>query len=267
MDYQFSKPSYPLSLFVKQYWAIESCLPREQLHIQRIVPHGMMEMMFYLDGKPKSVNGNDIMSGNSLLAGLHSSYYDLAIHEKLSVFAVSFLPHGAKIFFDLPCNEFANQLLQVNYILKTETERLENMLHTATSFSQRVQLIENFLMGRIRNKNEYDFKRIAHTVQRISQSKGMITIPTLSHEACLGRKQFERKFLQFVGNTPRQFLKTVRFQYSLHQKNLSKSMSLTELAHSSGYFDQSHMINDYKFLSGMTPGQYFSICEPYSDFF
>ena len=44
-------------------------------------------------------------------------------------------------------------------------------------------------------------------------------------------------------------------------------MSLTELAYDCGYYDQSHMINDFKLLTGMSPRQYFSDCDAYSDYF
>jgi AraC-like DNA-binding protein len=53
----------------------------------------------------------------------------------------------------------------------------------------------------------------------------------------------------------------------LREKHCNKSINLTELAYTCGYYDQSHMINDYKLLSGKTPAQYFSECEPYSDYF
>jgi AraC-like DNA-binding protein len=42
---------------------------------------------------------------------------------------------------------------------------------------------------------------------------------------------------------------------------------MTELSCDSGYFDQSHFINDFKSLCGMTPGQFFAGNEACSDFF
>jgi AraC-like DNA-binding protein len=70
-----------------------------------------------------------------------------------------------------------------------------------------------------------------------------------------------------VGSSPKQFLRTVRFQHSLYQKQQQQDIPLTELAYRCGYFDQSHMIADYKTFSGKTPTQYFAECEPYSDYF
>jgi len=62
-------------------------------------------------------------------------------------------------------------------------------------------------------------------------------------------------------------MKVVRFQSALHHKSQHPDLSLTNLALDCGYFDQSHMIRDFKQLSGMRPSQYFSDCQPVSDYF
>jgi len=53
----------------------------------------------------------------------------------------------------------------------------------------------------------------------------------------------------------------------LAQKGMHPAMSLTSLAHYCGYYDQSHMIREFRALSGFTPSEYFSEGVPYSDFY
>jgi AraC-like DNA-binding protein len=142
------------------------------------------------------------------------------------------------------------------------------LLFEAPCFSAKVAIIENFLALRLAGSMAaYDLKRIENSVNLITHAKGAVQVDSLSDAACLSRKQFERIFTGYIGTSPKQFLKTVRFQYSLQIKHLNPEMPLTELAYSGGYYDQSHMINDFRTLSGKTPGQYFAECEPYSDFF
>jgi transcriptional regulator GlxA family with amidase domain len=109
--------------------------------------------------------------------------------------------------------------------------------------------------------------RIQYSISAINAAKGAVSIKELCSWACLGRRQFERMFTGYVGAAPKQFLKTVRFQNSLRIKQSNLAMNLTELAHSSGYYDQPHMIRDYRLLAGITPSEYFNQCEPYSDYF
>jgi transcriptional regulator GlxA family with amidase domain len=152
--------------------------------------------------------------------------------------------------------------------LKDKTVELEFELYKSVTFEEKIYIIEKFLINQLlKRKKEYEIKRIMDSVAIINQSKGVIDIDTLSSSACLCRRQYERIFAEYIGSTPKQFLRTVRFQNTLEEKQRNKSIQLTELAYSCGYFDQSHMINDYKLLSGKTPTQYFLECEPYSDYF
>jgi AraC-like DNA-binding protein len=268
VSYHFAKPSVILSQYVKHYWAIEDCVPNESEHIQRIVPSGLMELMFFLCEKPKSLDVKKSISENTILSGQQKGYYDIAVSGKLSLFSISFQPYGAKLFFGIPSNEFFDQNIPLKYLVKDIVEKLEFQLYEADTFEKKICLAENFLINRLQNSSkQYNINRIIKSVALINQTHGLIDIDSLSSFACLSRKQYERIFAEYIGSTPKQFLRTVRFQSTLHKKDKNKGIHLTELAYNCGYYDQSHMINDYKLLTGITPSQYFSECEPHSDYF
>lgn len=253
---------------MKQYWAIENCLSFGEEHIQRIIPSGLTELTFFLCTKPKSLDNHKSITENTILSGHLKNYYDIAITGNLSMFSVSFLPFGVRMFLKMPADEIYDLNVPLRFILPEKSHQLEDTLFEADSFTERVSIIEKFLNCLLTiDTNPYDLKRIDSSMQLIKGAKGSIQVDTLSDAMCLSRKQFERIFSSNVGISPKQFLKTIRFQGSLHLKHVNPSMSLTELAYNCGYFDQAHMINDYKTLSGKTPGQYFAECEPFSDYF
>jgi AraC-like DNA-binding protein len=268
VSYHFAKPSFPLSLFVKQYWAIDDCLPDGKEHIQRIIPNGLMDLTFYLGNRPRALDKDKYLQENSILSGQQKSFYDIVVSGKLSMFSISFQPHGAKMFFDVPSNEFFDQNVPLRCLVRNTITELEHNLFVAGSFEGKICIVEKFLMNQLgMNFKEHEIKRIAQSIALINHAKGMITIEKLSSASCLSRKQYERTFLTSIGTSPKKFLRTIRFQNSLYEKQKNKNVSLTELAYNCGYFDQSHMIHDYRLLSGKTPFQYFSECEPYSDYF
>jgi AraC-like DNA-binding protein len=94
-----------------------------------------------------------------------------------------------------------------------------------------------------------------------------VTIDSLAQMACLSRKQFERVFQDSVGTSPKRFLRTIRFQHAVDEKSRNQELNFTELTYKCGYYDQSHMTTDFRKLTGMTPKEYFSNCDPYSDYF
>lgn len=70
----------------------------------------------------------------------------------------------------------------------------------------------------------------------------------------LGVRQFERRFVQTVGISPKRWLTTKRFEASLVQL-AQNAESLAGVAAVSGYADQAHMTRAYRQVGGHTPGQ------------
>ena len=141
-------------------------------------------------------------------------------------------------------------------------------LTNAQSFEKRVEIIERFFCLMLEDEfNRFNFKRINHTINIISKTRGKTTIENLASETCLSRKQFERKFSELIGITPKQYLKTIRLQYSLYLKSRNDKLNITDIAYEVGYYDQAHFINEFKLQTGFTPKQYFDNNAAYSDFF
>lgn len=268
MDYTISKPSPFLAQYVKQYWSLESCIPKGSEHIQRIVPSGLFELIFYFKDKPQSSVTSKTINDNVILTGQLKTYHDLKVTGNLSLFAIYFLPHGLSMFLDLPIKELFNCSIPLNLIIKDKVNQLEDELYATESFEQRISIAEKFLLNQIqKNEEKYSYERIRSIINHINRSKGVVEIEELASSSFLSRKQFERTFADFVGSTPKQFLKIVRFQNAIYEKSKNTGLSLTELAYKCGYFDQSHMISDFKSLSGITPGNYFENKDVFSDYF
>ncbi len=138
MSYYLAKPSLLLSQYVKQYWAIEDCLSYGNDHIQRVVPNGLMELMFYFGDKPKALDEKKPLSENSMLSGQQKTYYDIVVSGKLSLFSISFQPYGAKLFFDIPLNEFFDQNIPIKCFLKDNAAELEYQLYESETFEKKI---------------------------------------------------------------------------------------------------------------------------------
>lgn len=268
MIYNVTNPSTELTPFIKQYWALDNCLPEGEKHIQRIVPSGLLELIFYFGNKPKSGDAQKSVNENTLITGQLSEYYDIQLSGNISLFSIIFQPHGLSSFLDIPISELYNQNVPVKYVFKKDINEIENKLFEAKSFDERVNVMNHYFLNLIRNNGiKHSFKRINSSIHKINQTKGCINIDELAAEACYSRKQFGRIFLDMTGTTPKQFLRVIRFQHAISVKSRNQKINLTGLTYQCGYYDQSHMINDFQKLSGMTPRQYFNDCEPYSDYF
>ena len=268
MGFYFAKPSTVLSPFVKQYWGLDNCLKPGEVHVQRIVPNGLMDLTFYLGDLPKLINHQQSGMERTILTGHCKGRYDLVVTGNLHLFSVSFNPLGASMFFDLPMNELFGCIVPARFLFKGIIDQLETSLSETVDFTGKVKLVEEFLMKQLTQKaDDFGQKRMKGSIDLINKNRGMVEVDALASCACWSRKQYERNFQEIVGTSPKQFMRIVRFQHVLQFKGKQPQTNLTELAYACGYFDQSHMINEFRDFSGRTPRQYFEECEPYSDYF
>jgi transcriptional regulator GlxA family with amidase domain len=142
---------------------------------------------------------------------------------------------------------------------------LENSLTSTEDDRMCILLIEQFLFMRLMRLAEHNLRRIEIAIRLINS--GEANVGALSDAACLSNRQFDRVFSEYVGSHPKEFSRTIRFQRALHKLEADPQISWAALAAECGYFDQSHMIRDFRALSGYTPREYLAACPPHSDYF
>lgn len=270
MQFFSAQPSPLLAPYVKNYWAMENCLPQGKVYHHRIIPTGLPDLSFYLHNRPFISETGKSFESASTLTGQQKNYYNLSLTGRTTLFSVTFRPSGLAAFFPLPAKELFSLHVPLQQILATDVVRkMEDQLFEASTFIERVKIAEDFLIRLLRkNTNDYPGKRIMASIERVNKSTGHITVDQLAKEACYSRKQFERVFAAKAGISPGQFLRVVRFQHALHLGVGGYKQNLTQLSYHAGYYDQAHMINEFQKLSGLTPSEFFkNDCAPYSDYF
>lgn len=267
MSYSVRYPSPALSPYVKLYWSMTGEPGEGAAHIQRIVPTGMADLIFYFEDLPENIHRPESLSSRSVVNGQQTNFFDLKVTGRLDLLSITFTPQGTRIFFNLPISEIQNRNIPLRYLAGPLADELEEKLFYAKDIKSRVEIVESFLIFNLGKKKEYDFRRIDASIKTISRERGGSSVLDLASGACLSRKQFERSFSSFVGLSPKQFLRIIRFQNAIAQKQKNPSISLTDIAYRSGYSDQSHMVREFLRISGLPPGKYFSSCDPISDYF
>lgn len=266
MKFRLISPTPSLAKYIKHYWFLE--MEAGNAVGERVIPSGYVELTFHFADRLIKRKIIDEMQSGIVLSGQKTNYFDVVPTGKIAMLTVQFFPHSAGLFLDMPVCVLENLTLDAKEVFGRAAASLEEQLFELPSLELRIRLIEQFLLNRLAGKSEYDRDRMFRVIQMINQSNGVIGLEQLASKACLSRRQLDRVFQQWVGLSPKQFLRVVRFQYSLHVHQRYPADSLTALAYRCGYYDQSHMISDYKDLSGISPGQFFAQCEQAgSDYF
>lgn len=78
----------------------------------------------------------------------------------------------------------------------------------------------------------------------------------------LSAKRFTDVFKEAVGITPKLYGRIMRFQRALDMSKSNSQADWASIALACGFYDQAHLINDFKCLSDLTPAAYAAMAGP-----
>ena len=256
-------PSLALSPYIKHYWILE--IDSNMQVGERTLATGNMQLIFHRKERLFSTLSNDFQP-QAFISGQSSGYSDVASDGNLSMIVVVFRPYGIKALFPMSMMEFQNKNIPVEDIGDNALKELGKKIMTTHDNTKCIELIEEFLLKRINGFNDFNFKRVYNAIQLINQQID-IKISNLAQSVYLSQKQFNRVFTDYVGTSPKEFARIVRFQQVLYMLEKNAEINLTQLAADCGFYDQPHFIKEFKTLSGYTPSEFLAICQPHSDYF
>ncbi len=259
--FQIIRPSPLLAPYVKQYWFLKTDDVSQQ---QRIIPTGSVCLVFHRESNLFSISRNEPQP-RAFLSGQSVGYTDLMPTGMVDMISVTFQPHGAKAFFSMPLHEVYDSTVSIHDLGDAGLAELQDRLMYAPDVLSGVELIETYLLKRLRIVKAYNYQRMAHVIRAIGN--GQMNVGELARAGCLSYKQFQRIFLEYVGVNPKDFLRIVRFQKALFALQSQPEISLSQLSFECGCYDQPHLVKEFKTFSGYTPREYISVCDPYSDYF
>ncbi len=261
MKYWMFRPSGFLNNYIKHYWIMEIDAD-EGVVSERVIPTGNMEMMFHYK-TPFNVyqQNNQQQQPTSFIGGMSSTYSDVSASKGSGVIAVTFKPEGACHFFKFPLNEIENQILNLKDLYHKEISLLEDQLMNIPDLHSKIYLIEDFLVKKYREINTHDACLLKNAVHLIKRKYGQIRIKDLSQALFTTERTIERKFSLFLGKSPKQYSRIVRFNKTIDDLYALGSQNLTQLAYLNEYADQAHFINEFKSLSGYTPSEFLEKCK------
>jgi len=257
MNYQTFKPSHDLTSLIKCYWTLET--PKKQtLEKQTIVPDGCMEMIFHYGDLFRQYTENkiSIIQPRCFVIGQLTQPLEIEPTGETGVFSVRFHPDGFLPFSTIPIKEMENKTISLEKLFGKDGEEIEQAILKANSTSERIKLIETFLLNRLADTETVD-RIVKSTIETILTANGQLSIDEISKQTNINRRQLERKFSSTIGLSPKQLSKTIRLQATLKMLLNKKFTSLTALAYESEYYDQAHFIKDFKELTGFTPKEFY----------
>lgn len=251
------EPKNDLTTFVKCYWTLES--PKEKTPTRNtIVPDGCMKLIFHYGDPYKhySENGNSITLPKCFLIGQLTKPYQVEPTGETGTFFVCFHPNGFLPFTTIPIKEMENIAVPLEKLFGKDGKEIGQNILNANSTSERLNLIETFLLNRLKDTTTID-QIVKSTVETILTANGQLSVDELSRQNKINTRQLVRKFSSTIGLSPKQLSKTIRLQTTLKTLLTKNITNLTKLAYENEYYDQAHFIKDFKEFTGLTPKEFY----------
>jgi len=256
----FQIPTIVLGPFIQFYMQVErSC--RDPLMILPIPARTspMIEFVFGDRFKVRYPESRDeVATPAAALVGMLTRPHATLLHQgTFQSFVIMFQVNGLTDLFRIPSSEVTNHTYDADAVVGKPIRELEQRLGNCETFQQRVSVANQFFAERLKKVPAVDRMRFA--ADQILSSCGKLSSAELAGQSGIGVRQFQREFSLRFGASPKLFSRVVRFQNALDTKARSSTKSWTDVAHEFGYYDQMHMVHDFREFTGESPTE--TVCQ------
>lgn len=248
-------PCAGLRPYVQCFWQARGQASSEAAGVELLHPDGAAGLLFNFGGMLE--RDGERMGGACWVDGPKRRTARLAVGETLDLLGVRFLPGMAFPFVSEALSALAGgELTPGDALRRLALETLHERLWQAPSLAGRLALLEEYLLGRLRDAEPVPLGLVS-SLGWLQRHQGQVSIAALVEELPFGQRRLERLFQRHVGLSPKRYARLLRVAHSRELIKLGGSAtSLTDTAFTAGYFDQSHFIHDFKAVTGLTPGGY-----------
>jgi len=245
-----------LSPYVAKMWVFESSGRLPVLDNKLIVPNANFKLaLTYRNGIVASIAGKTfVQRENELsLTGLVDSpvMLDPQKDAQTSTIIIEFNPLGAYRLFRLSYTEVKNQIVELSDLIGNRATVLQSQLADASTLNLKLQMLQNFLIKQLEKAAPdtiYDY-----CINRISASKGIITVAQLEKETGYSSRWLHTKFSEHLGTGPKNLSEIVRFKQFYEAYSTGAKLQILKEHIYQYYHDQSHFIRAFKRFTGFTP--------------
>lgn len=186
----------------------------------------------------------------SFVAGLRDRQVTTRHEGRSFGIHVNVSPPAARRLFGLPLHELAERQIPLQDVL--DEPLLVERLHDTRSWEERFSLLDDVFARRLATAPPLS-PEIAWAWTRLVESDGNVRIGELARELGWSRKRIAARFRDHIGLAPKRAARLLRFERARELTETAAPADWAWIAREAGYYDQAHMINEFRSFTGRTP--------------
>ena len=186
-------------------------------------------------------------------SGLHQGPIDTEAPHGNALLGVAFSARGTFPWLGERMESLSDRIIALADSLGDGALRLRERLLNTASLEDRFECVERWLLARLKPRSIVH-PAVRWVVDRIAATGGRMSVEDLATQTGYTRKHLGSLFQQQVGLSPKSLARVHRFRGALALLNRADGqVPWTELADACGYYDQSHLINEFRRFTGLSP--------------
>jgi AraC-like DNA-binding protein len=234
-------PASEVAPWITHYWMINWDLGGCEPQVVESLPHPNIHLIFE--------------KGTSVVSGVQTCKFSRVLEGQARVFGVKFRAGGFRPFLDRPVAKLADRIVPASRVFGKDLEPLETILLSSGKEDDKVQAADDFFRAHA-PRPDPRVEMAGHLVERILREPEIKTVDDLANRAGMGKRRLQRIFNEYIGASPKWVIRRYRLHELVEKVNSGSQLDWSQVALELGYFDQAHLINDFKSIVGYSPAEY-----------
>ncbi len=237
-----------------QGWTERSATPV----LRREIPSGIVPVIINFGPEARLIDPEkkDVLQRlDSFVAGLHETFVLVESAQSTDCVQFNLNPLGAYQILGVPMYSIANAEIPLDDLLGRPARRLISQIGACPDWAIRFALLDHFLLERAAH-GRTGSPRIIWAWNQLKQSHGQIEVGKLAADLECSKKHLITQFRNEIGLPPKTLARIIRFGRVASLLKHGQSPRWVEIAHHCGYYDQAHLIREFREFAGTTPGDY-----------
>jgi AraC-like DNA-binding protein len=258
MRFAERQPGAALRPYVRRLWYYEG--PELAHTRERVLPSGCMQLLVNLDEDalrwwdgPRFQRTNRIPGAG--VGGVYERPFVIDTAGQRRVVGAVLCAGAAPSLLGAAADELAGSHTALEALWGRPGAQLRERLLEAASPPRILEHLEYVLCARLSAPTSHSPSdaRVRFAVGALERGA---SVRAISEELGLGEKRLRQLFAAQVGVTPKRFARIARMQALLALAAASETPRWAALAAACGYYDQAHLIQEFRSLTGLTPSSY-----------
>ena len=259
IGYAEHAPPEDLAAWVACFWTQRTALGPNVTSAHRVLPDCCVDILMSFGGATDGDRAPDSEVSAAVGVGPMTKPLMVTGAGPRLYLGVRFRPGRAYAALGIPASELLDDTVDFGVLAREARMELDT-LSSQTTDEERLAAMIALVRRRMRHAAAVP-PSVSAAVRRIGGAQGNLRIASLAADMGITRQQLARQFATHVGLSPKMLARVMRVQAALARADAARAayprnVDWSGIAYDLGYYDQPHFIDDFKALTGATPGDW-----------